>query len=217
MAQELVDRARHADAFANADQLENNPLPSLVARLGIESILDVGCGALGQLLVRLAVEQPDFRAWGLEANPRMRALAKAGARAAQVGGRVRILADDGRQVSAHLDQRIRNKLQAVVAVQFVNELFGQGEQAATDWLRMLRDCLPGLLLIVSDYYSLARLHAARSAAPDPGARPRAAAVRPGRSPADARLDPDLPACLGVRLIHAIEDVSSTRYIHILAL
>ncbi|UUZ52193.1 hypothetical protein LP419_21465 [Massilia sp. H-1] len=44
MAQELVDRARHADAFANADQLENNPLPSLVARLGIESILDVGCG-----------------------------------------------------------------------------------------------------------------------------------------------------------------------------
>ncbi|UUZ52194.1 hypothetical protein LP419_21470 [Massilia sp. H-1] len=147
-----------------------------------------------QLLVRLAVEQPDFRAWGLEANPRMRALAKAGARAAQVGGRVRILADDGRQVSAHLDQRIRNKLQAVVAVQFVNELFGQGEQAATDWLRMLRDCLPGLAPDRQRLLQAYWLHAARSAAPDPGARPRAAAVRPGRSPADARLDPDLPAC-----------------------
>lgn len=216
MAQELVDRASHANAFANADRLENNPLPSLVARLGIESILDVGCGA-GQLLVRLAVEQPDFRAWGLEANPGMRALAKAGARAAQVGGRVRILAGDGRQASAHLDQRIRNKLQAVVAVQFVNELFGQGEQAATDWLRMLRDCLPGRLLIVSDYYGrlgstlpearrLTLVHDHAQLLSGQGVPPptRARWIRIYRR-------------AGVRLIHAVEDVSSTRYIHILSL
>lgn len=216
MASRLIDRKRHADAFDNVEKLEDHTLPLLIAQLGIQTILDVGCGA-GQLLVRLAKEQTSFRGWGVESNPSMRALATAHARAAQVGRRVKILAGDGRNFCVHIDEAIGAKLQAVVAVQFVNEMFGQGDQEATNWLTMLRNHLPGRILIVSDYYGRlgSTVHESR----------RLTLVHDhvqllsgqGVPPSTRAQWMKIYRKAGVRMVHAIEDVGSTRYIHILAL
>ena len=215
-ASRLIDRMRHADAFDNVETLEENTLPLLVAQLGLLTILDVGCGA-GQLLVRLAKEQSSFRGWGLESNPRMRALANAHAKAAQVGRRVKILAGDGRKLVEHVDEAISAKLQAVVAVQFVNEMFGQGDQEATNWLTTLRNHLPGRILIISDYYGRlgSRIHESRRLTL---VHDHAQLLSGQGVPPSTRAQwMKIYRKAGVRLIHAIEDVSSTRYIHLLAL
>jgi len=211
-----VDRRRHANAFLHAPGGAEAIPASLLSQLGCRGVLDLGCGP-GALLLALATANPDLRGWGIDANPGMCRIARMRLRDAGVSRRVRILAGDGRKPARLLPAGTRDRVDTLVAGDLANELFGDRD-AAADWLRALRRDFPGRLLLVSDYYG--RLgHAGTS----PADRETLlhdyvqAISGQGIPPPDRRAWQRVYRAAGARLAHCIEDTSTTRFLHLVAL
>ena len=213
----LIDRRQHALALSTVEAAEAlGVLPGLLRQLGLQRVLDLGCGP-ATLLVEMARADPAFRGWGVEAHADMLAAARATLREAGVARQVHLLRGDARAIDGVLPGAVAAKVRAVVASQFINEMFGDGTAAVVDWLRRLRQVLPGRLLVLADYcgrlgsalpadarLTLVHDHAqllSRQGVPPPRRRDWAALYRA----ADARL------------VHAIEDMHSTRFVHLVAL
>lgn len=212
----LVDRQRHAQAF-NADPHEQpRILPALLRQFDIDRVLDLGCGA-ATLLIQIALSNPGFRGWGVEANAAMCLAARASARRAGVAHRVRLLRGNARRIEHVVPRTVAAKVQAVVASQFVNEMFGAGPSTAIKWLRSMRNVLPGRLLVVADYYG--RLGSALAVDERLTLVHDHAQLVSGQGvPPPRRRDwALLYARAGARLVHSIEDDRSTRFIHLVAL
>ncbi|MFN7779962.1 MAG: SAM-dependent methyltransferase [Betaproteobacteria bacterium] len=216
----LVDRRQHALVFANHDGARAattlGVLPGLLRQLGLQRVLDLGCGP-ATLLIELARTDPAFRGWGVEANAGMQVAARAALRQAGVARRVRLLRGDARAIDTVLPPAVAADVQAVVASQFVNEMFGAGTTAVVDWLRRLRRVLPGRLLVLADYCG-------RLGSPLPAAG-RLTLVHDhaqllsgqGVPPARRRDWAALYQAAGGRLVLAMEDTHSTRFVHVVTL
>lgn len=214
LAAEAVDRAHHARAFANAGT-QVGALPSLIRQLGLERVLDLGCGPAA-MLVDLAAHDPAFVGWGLERNPAMVREARRNLRAAGIGKRVRILEGDATRIATALPRAIAAEVQTVTASQFVNELFGRGPSRAVQWLRTLRRALPGRTLLIADYYG--RLGTNIDAPRELLLHDYAQLISgQGVPPADIDGWNALYTAAACRLAHALEDNRTTLFIHVVVL
>jgi hypothetical protein len=104
----------------------------------------------------------------------------------------------------------------VVASQFVNEMFGAGTADVIDWLRRLRQVLPGRVLVLADYRG--RLGSSLPADGRTLVHDHAQLLSgQGIPPARQRDWAALYQAAGSRLVHAMEDTQTTRFIHVVAL
>ena len=213
-AGDTVDRARHARAFLYAPSGAEQVSASLLAQLGVRALLDLGCGP-GHLLRAMAQQDPGFRGWGIDANPGMCRIARAGLRDAGASRRVRILQGDGRRPERVLDASARMKIDAIVAGDLANELCA-ADGAAVAWLQRLCAAFPQRWLLVSDYYG--RLGHGRAARRETLLHDYVQAISgQGIPPPDRKAWQALYRAAGVRLVHCIEDTSTTRFLHLLRL
>lgn len=217
-APKAVNRALHARAFETADGATLGVLPELIRQLGLNHLLDLGCGS-GALLLELAGQDPDFVGWGIDANPAMCRVARARIRAARLGKRVRVLTGDCASPASVLPADVLARVRAVTACNVANEMFADGHgRAAVDWLRGLRRVLPGCPLLIVDYYG--RLGRRRNGRLDPQTLLHDYAQLisgQGVPPASAAEWRSIYSRAGCRPIHLIEDKTTTRFIHILRL
>jgi SAM-dependent methyltransferase len=216
LAATAVDRNRQARAFESSGRFAPSGIPELIRNLQLNYALDIGCGS-GALLLKLATQDPDFVGWGLEMNPAMCKVARAGIRAAGVEKRVRVLKGDSKHLRGILPADVRSSVKVVTACQVANEMFGTGSSLAVAWLRGLRKAFPGRLLLLSDYYgrlgSKAAGHHRETLLHDYVQLVSGQGVPPGNI-AKWRAIYTEANC---RLAHVIEDRGTTRFIHVVVL
>jgi SAM-dependent methyltransferase len=212
-ARATVDRRRHARAFAAASAGAQDAMASVVQQLGRGAVLDLGCGTAA-LLIALASGDPQFVGWGIEQSPAMCRVARAAVRAAGLTRRVRILAGDVTAPAAAIPDDVAAAVRTVTMCDVANELFGGGPEGFAAWLSAARARLPGRLLIVSDYYG--RLGHADGRVPRETLLQDFAQVISGQGvpPGDALAWQAIYRRAGCRLVHAIEDRATTRFIHV---
>ncbi len=213
----LVDRRQHALVFSRYDRAADalGVLPGLLQQLGLRRVLDLGCGP-ATLLIEMAGSDPAFRGWGIEANTGMHTAARAAMRQAGVARQVKLFRGDARTIDAVLPPAVVADVQAVVASQFVNDMFGAGTAGVVDWLRKLRHMLPSRLLIVADYCG--RLGSSLSADRRTLVHDHAQLLSGQGVPPARQSDwAALYQAAGGRLVHAMKDTQSTRFIHLVAL
>jgi SAM-dependent methyltransferase len=145
----LTDRDRHARAFAAAPGAGAALLPGLLGQLGLDHVLDLGCGS-GELLAELAARNPDFHGHGVDANPGMIDVARARALPAD---RIGFTVGDVTDPQTCVPEDVRTGTQALVASNLLNEFFAT-EGAAAGWLQRLGKAFPGRVLVVVDYYGV---------------------------------------------------------------
>jgi SAM-dependent methyltransferase len=150
MAAQLIDRAEHAKAFGEAATLSSAIVADLIVQLGLNHVLDLGCGT-GIMLRDLAARVPGFAGWGLDVNPSMCAAARERASAAPAG-RIRILCGDCRDPQGTMPASIVAKVHTITACNLANEFFADGTATAATWLSMLKRAFPGRTLLIADYY-----------------------------------------------------------------
>lgn len=149
----LVDRARHADAFAGGRAPVE--LVSAIEAFGVRGLLDLGCGG-GQVLGTLARSHEDFTGIGVDANVHMVRRARRSMTAEGLSRRVTIRHGDLRGIARLVSRGRRRSIDAVSAASVANGLFGGDAKGIDRLLGSLRRLFPQRLLFLSDYYS--RLH-----------------------------------------------------------
>lgn len=215
-AAELVDRKRHADAFEQLPGPGLAMLPEILRRLELGAVLDLGCGP-GALLADLAVHDPSFEGWGLDANPQMCEAARRRLALAGVGDRVTIFEADVGALSAEIPSSVLGRVRTVTAASLLNGFFWPDEAPAVAWAQHLRAQLPGRLLVVVDYYGRLGKHE--------GPLPRPIALHDyvqllsgqGVPPPDLSGWRHVYEAAGCALVHAIEDPQADRFVHLVRL
>jgi SAM-dependent methyltransferase len=147
----LVDRRQHAKAFEESPTLSCMLIADLVAQLGFNDVLDLGCGS-GALLADLAGRVPEFRGWGLDSNPAMCAAAKRRLSETAGASQVKIFRGDSGRPKLAISPMVRSQVRTLTAASLVNEFFGAGTGFAERWLSSLRAAFPGRALLIGDYY-----------------------------------------------------------------
>ena len=147
----FVDRKAQAGAFFRIESPPNYVVEQLVRKLGIRSILDLGCGQAG-LLTGLCQQDTSFRGWGIDENPTICRLARQKVLKAGLNNRIRIVCGDAQDIGTHFDGRIRNSVECLHSKDLLNELFGHGDLHAVRYLKRLKRYFSGKLLFVVDYY-----------------------------------------------------------------
>ena len=215
-ARSTVDADRHARAFENAYSPGVSVLADCVAQLELNRVIDLGCGP-GSLLIELGRRKPEFVGWGMDANPRMCATARARVAAAGLAGRIGIIEGDCTDLENSLPAAIRHRVEAVTGASLLNEFFRCGAADAVSWLRCLRELLPGRALLVSDYYG--RLGRREPPWPRRTVLHDFVQVISGQGvpPADREGWAEIYSAAGCTLAHVAEDESATWFIHILRL
>jgi hypothetical protein len=106
---------------------------------------------------------------------------------------------------------------AVTACNVANEMFTDGYSRAVDWLRGLRKALPGRPLLIDEYYG--RLGKQKGRAHRETLLHDYAQLISGQGvpPASAAEWRTIYKRAGCRLVHIIEDKTTTRFIHLLQL
>jgi SAM-dependent methyltransferase len=150
-AGELVDRERHASAFARVGPAGIAMLRDFARQLELNNVLDLGCGP-GTLLLELAQSNGEFRGWGVDASAKMCELATRRAAESGVSDRLRFFQGDAARFQDCVPGSVLDQVAAVTAASLLNEFFGADANAATKFLQSLRERLPARTLLVSDYY-----------------------------------------------------------------
>ena len=212
-----VDRVRYARAFESVDSAALGILPDVIAALEFNYTLDLGCGN-GDLLLELARRNESFIGWGIDSNPAMLKIARARLRMGHTGKRVRFLEADGARLRRHIPESVRSQVRSITCCNFVNEMFAHGERQAIDWFSELRKIFPGRPLLNCDYYG--RLGRAKNRKPsrDTLLHDYAQLISgQGIPPATLAQWRSIYSKAGCRLVHVIDDTSTTRFIHIIGL
>ena len=215
-APRAVDRRRHARAFAAASGSTAGVLPALLQQLGLDHVLDLGCGSAA-MLIEAATRNPALVGWGLELHPAMRRLARGRIRAAALGRRVRILAGDCMRLATAVPAELRAAARTLTLCHVANEMFGDGDRRFVTWLREARRLFPSRVLLVSDYYG--RLGHERLPVHRETLLHDFAQLISGQGipPANAKQWRALYRAAGCRLLHVIEDRETTRFVHLVRL
>lgn len=215
-AEAAVNRVSHAKAFESLDDSTLGVLPGLIRQLDFNHLLDLGCGS-GALLLALAGQDPEFVGWGIDFNPAMCRAARGRIREARLGRRLRVMLGDSRDLSSALPTDVSARVRAVTACDVANEMFTDGHSQAVKWLRGLRRVLPGRPLLIADYYGRLghkRVRPSRETLLHDFAQVISGQGVPPPNAAGWRA---IYSRAGCKLIHVIEDKTTTRFIHILRL
>ena len=148
----------------------------------------------------------------------MRKVARSRLRAARLDKRVRVLKGDCTRLGSALPFDVVASIRAVTACNVANELFADGDARAVEWLRGLRKLLPKRPLLLVDYYG--RLGHKKKPLPSRETLLHDYAQLisgQGVPPSDAAHWRAIYTRAGCRLLHIIEDQSTTRFVHILRL
>lgn len=148
---EFVDDRMLSEAFHRAGSASVATEAAIVRAWQIRSLIDLGCGP-GTLLCDLALGNPGFRGWGVDASPRMLALAVERARAAGVEHALRFVCGDARDLSDHLTGDDLRSVEGLHCRSLFNELFRDGPGEAVKLVAQLAELFAGRLLLVGDYY-----------------------------------------------------------------
>lgn len=148
-----VNWGRHALAFSGGDRGAANVLPlRLFAQLGIQRVVDIGCGS-GGLLLDFAAQCTSARAWGIDSNPAAVAAAQRASAAAGLADRVMFCEGDALDVATQLEPEALESAQAIAAFNVANAFFGDLESRGIGaWLHALRQAFPDRFLLLGDYY-----------------------------------------------------------------
>ena len=215
-AARLVDRNMYAKAFQHAGDSVLGALVQLIVQLRFNHVLDLGCGPAA-LLMALARQRPRLIGWGVEMNPAMHRLARTRIRDARLTARIRIFKGDCRTLRSVLPPRVIEHIDVAVASQVANEMFAGGLNTAVAWMRQIRRALPGRHLLISDYYG--RL--GRTAAPpsrETLLHDYAQLISgQGIPPPNAAPWNEIYSQSNCRLLHVIEDKTTSRFIHLVKL
>ncbi|WP_159109487.1 class I SAM-dependent methyltransferase [Bradyrhizobium sp. USDA 3458] len=120
-------------------------------RAGCQYVLDLGCGPAA-LLIEMARADTGFRGIGVDQGRAMCRIARERAHEAGVTSRIKIFRADVRGICDVLDERVRDRVDAVHARSVLNAFFGRGSGAAVAFLRELRSAFPGRIAFFVDYY-----------------------------------------------------------------
>jgi hypothetical protein len=102
-------------------------------------------------------------------------------------------------------------------VQLANELFGSGTNAAIAWLRRLRQAFPSRHLLIADYYGRLGTGSARLNR-ETWLHDYAQLISgQGVPPHDHQQWQEIYHSSGCRLMHVIEDVRTTLFLHVVVL
>jgi SAM-dependent methyltransferase len=215
-APKAINRLHHARAFATADGSTLGVLPDIIRQLEFNHVLDLGCGN-GALLLELAERDPHFVGWGIDNNPAMRRVARARIRNAHLGKRLKVLEGDCSKLSSVLPKNVSAQVRAITACNVANEMFSSGHARAIGWLRDLRKVLPGRPLMIVDYYGRLGLEHGRCNRQTLLHDYAQLISGQGVPPASVAEWRSIYTRAGCRLVHVIEDETTTRFIHILRL
>jgi SAM-dependent methyltransferase len=209
-----VDRVRYARAFEALDSAAQGILPDVAGALEFNYTLDLGCGN-GDLLLELARRDAAFVGWGIDSNPAMLKVARS--RAAHTGKRVRFLEADCARLRETVPATIRSQIRSITCCNVANEMFAHGERQAIKWFRELRKLFPGRPLVNADYYGRLGRSKNRKLQRETLLHDYAQLISgQGVPPATIAEWRSIYTKAGYRLVHAIEDTSTTRFIHIIA-
>jgi len=217
-ASAMVDRGRYAQAFSAFDGSALGILPEIIRQLGFEQMLDIGCGN-GELLLALARKDSNFIGWGIDNNRAMLKIAQSRVLQSRLEKRLRFFEGDCRNLKAGLPARVRAKTRTLAACNVANEMFQKGQRQCIKWLQQLRKVFPGCPLLIVDYYSqLGNKSQPRAAYHKTLLHDYAQLISgQGIPPANAKEWRAVYSKAGCRLIHIIEDSTTTRFIHLLRL
>jgi SAM-dependent methyltransferase len=205
-----VDRVRYARAFESLVSAALGILPDVISALEFNYTLDIGCGN-GDLLAELARRNPSFVGWGIDSNPAMHKLARA-------GKGVRFLKADGTRLREEIPESVRSQIRSITCCNFANEMFAEGERQAIKWFRELHKLFPGRPLLNCDYYGRLGRTKNRKQQRETLLHDYAQLISgQGIPPATMAEWRSIYSKAGCRLVHVIEDSSTTRFIHIIAL
>ena len=216
IAADLIDRRAHAEAFAELPTLGCRMLVDLIEQLGLDRVLDLGCGT-GILLHHLAGRVPRFQGWGLDINPAMCRAARR--RLAGVGtpARLAIFCGDSRKPQRALPASVIRRTRTLTAANLANEFFADGTSEAVRWLTTLRRVFPGATLLIADYYG--GLNGTRRPWRREIALHDFAQVISGQGipPPNLAVWRKIYRAARCALIHAIEDEDASCFVHVLRL
>jgi hypothetical protein len=150
-AGEVIDRRRHAKAFAQIDTMSPSIVADLMHQLEFNHVLDLGCGT-GTLLVNLALRNLKFVGWGVDVNPWMCAEARKRIASTCVGRRVNVFEGDCRALDGSIPPHVRKSVRTISAASVANEFFAEGVDHAVEWLGRLKASFPGRVMLLADYY-----------------------------------------------------------------
>jgi len=216
MAQGLVDRARHARAFSAVGAAALGALPQIIERLELNYLLDLGCGP-GTLLLELAQRNAGFFGWGIDLNHAMCRAARHRVSEDRLEDRLRFLRGDCTKLQRVLPRKLRAAVQTISACNLVNEMFAGGSDRVIKWLRDLRQLLPGRLLLIADYYG--RLGVRNRQLPRMTALHDYVQLISGQGipPPDVATWRKIHSRAGSKLVHVLEDKTTTRFVHFVQL
>jgi SAM-dependent methyltransferase len=216
IAEGLIDRRQHARAFEGTQTLSATMLIDLVIQLGLNHVLDLGCGT-GGMLLELAKRNPQFEGWGVDSNPWMCATARRQANSGAARQRIRFLRADCRDLATSLPKAIVRRVQTMTAASLANEFCGDGGASAVAWLAGLKSAFPGRTLLIADYYG--RLTGNRKRwKPNIALHDFAQLISgQGIPPPDLAAWKKIYRSAECALVHAIEDRASSFFAHVIKL
>jgi SAM-dependent methyltransferase len=216
LAADLIDRRQHAKAFDEAPALSCILLADLIVQLGLNHVLDLGCGT-GMLLRDLAGRVPQFQGWGLDINPAMCAAARKRLGAARPAIPPKIFRGDSRDLAAAIPAPLIRTVRTLTAASLANEFFADGTQAAVQWLSALKAVVPGRTMLIADYYG--RLGQSCKPWPRDIALHDFVQVISGQGvpPPNLAAWKKIYRAARCRLIHVVEDHDASYFVHVLKL
>ena len=212
----MVDRAHYAQAFAAFDGSALGILPEIIRQLGFEQMLDIGCGN-GELLLALARKDSKFIGWGIDINRAMLRVAQDRIRRSHLEKRLLLFEGDCRNLKAALPARVRANIRSLAACNVANEMFHDGQRHCIKWLQQLRKLFPERPLLILDYYGQLGKKSRRGPMERKTLLHDYAQLISGQGipPSNAREWRAIYSRAGCRLVHIIEDNTTTRFIHLL--
>jgi len=212
----LTDPPQHAKAYAAEPALSSVLIADLVVQLGLNDVLDLGCGT-GALLADLAGRIAPFHGFGLDSNPAMCAAAQQRLRATAGAAKVRIFRGDSRRPLAALPAPIARQVRTLTAASLANEFFADPAWPAARWLTGLKAAFPGRTLLIGDYYG--QLGRGRPPRSNPLALHDFVQLISGQGvpPPDLQSWKKIYRSARCALVHVAEDRAASFFVHLLKL
>jgi SAM-dependent methyltransferase len=216
IAEGFVNRQEHARAFERTQTLSATVLIDLIIQLGLNHVLDLGCGT-GGMLLELAERNPRFEGWGVDFNPWMCAAARRQVKAGAAKPRIRILRGDCRDLATSVPKAILRRIQTITAASLANEFCGDEGASAIAWLTGLKSTFPGRTLLISDYYGYLGGRRKRGK-PNIALHDFAQLISgQGIPPPDLAAWKKIYRMADCAMVHAIEDRASSFFAHVIKL
>lgn len=150
---QYVDWHRHQLAFGSAGRGASNQITlQLLAELGADCIVDLGCSA-GGLLLDFAQANPAACGWGIDSSAAAIAAASRAAEVEHVSARMCFRVASADEPASGLSAEERARVQVVTAFNLANAFFdAQSGMNLPLWIARLQAAFPGCLLLLGDYY-----------------------------------------------------------------